>query len=275
MVSMLTARGSAEKMVGRTWLIWRRRIGVTIANSLLLMSGSACSAGPELEVEERVVADFHAISVAISGDIRLERGENASLTIQAWPETLEQLRTEVDGGTLEIYREDPGWLQDAGPIEITIIYQTLDALLLSGSADVQTDRLTGTDFRVEINGSSDVRVPDMAVNTLQVSVGGSGDLAVGALLAETVQIDVNGSGDVTLQGSAEMQTVMVRGSGDVDNAELQSLRTEVKVTGSGDAVVRATEGLAATVSGSGDIRVLGDPAEVSTDVTGSGRISRD
>lgn len=228
----------------------------------------------ELVTETRALPDFHALDAAISGKIRLERGDTTSITIEARQDTLERLRAEVEEGVLRIFESSGrGWWRNSGPVRIRIGYRALNAIDLSGSADIRTDRLETERFHVGINGSSNVRIPQMSVDQLHVRVGGSGDLEVDDLEADTVDLEVSGSGDLTFNGRTGMLIAVIQGSGTVDGARLESRRAEVRVSGSGSADVWVTGHLDARISGSGDIEYRGD-AEVVSEVTGSGDLSR-
>jgi hypothetical protein len=225
-----------------------------------------------LQAESRQIAGFHVLHASIPGDIRLQRGEEATLRIEARPDTLERLAVEVDDGVLRIYEASGGsWWRTSGPIRIRITYTRLDALEMSGSADVVTDEVQSDAFRIEISGSSNIEVPRMQVDTLTVTVQGSGDLDIEQLEAGMVDLAVSGSGDVTLSGQAEGQRIVVRGSGTVDNAALRAARADVTVSGSGNVDVQVSERLKAAISGSGDIEYSGE-AEVESRITGSGSL---
>jgi hypothetical protein len=225
-----------------------------------------------LQTESRQVAGFHVLRASIPGDVRLQRGDEETLRIEARPDTLERLGVEVDGGVLRIYEISGGsWWRTSGPIRIRITYTNLDALEMSGSADVHTDDLKSDSFRIEISGSSNIEVPRLQVDLLTVAVQGSGDLNVGRLDAGMVELAVSGSGDVTLSGQAEDQRIVVRGSGAVENGALRSARADVTVSGSGSVDIQVSERLKAAISGSGDIEYSGD-AEVESRVTGSGSL---
>lgn len=237
--------------------------------------GAGCSAAADDLLEERrPVSGFHSVKASISGRIDLERGAEESLVIEARQATLERLVTEVEDGVLLI-RQEPagGWWRDSGPIRIRISYRQLDALELSGSADVQTDAISSEAFAVTITGSSNVDVPALTVESLRVRVSGSGDLDVRELDAEVVKLGVSGSGDVQLTGKATDLEVAVNGSGDVDGAALESRQAVVAVSGSGDVEVWATEDLEVQISGSGNVEYRGEPALTSR-VLGSGELKK-
>ncbi len=258
----------------------RRRLTRRICGPLTAMLAvgfmqtlTPASAGAEaLVAETREVDDFRSLSVATHGQVTLSRGSQPTVRIEATAETLERLVTEVEDGELRIYRKGAGWgSKPAGPIRMQITYNELDALTLSGSADVSSDVIVAGDFQVAIRGSSTVALPGLEAETLAVSISGSGDLTVAELAAEAVEIGVSGSGDVTLTGQVGTQAVTVRGSGDVDNLALDSREAEAKVSGSGNVRLSVSDSLVARISGSGDISYRGDP-EVDGEVSGSGRL---
>jgi hypothetical protein len=240
--------------------------GVLLASSLTAMTITA----EELVTESRDVSDFHAISIKGSGHVEINRGTREGLELQAPAATVAHIVTEVTGGVLNIYHEKGSW-NLRGPIHIEIAYVELDALELSGSADVRADRISGDTFEIDIRGSSDVDVAGFDLTRLTVEVSGSGDLDVQNLSAEVLAVSVRGSGDVTLRGEVESLSVAVRGSGNVATENLVSRRAEATVSGSGDVRLWATESLSATISGSGNISYRGEP-EISSRVSGSGRL---
>ncbi len=247
----------------------------SISLTLLAAAGAGCSAAADEVIEEvREVESFQWVNASISGRIELVRGSEAELLIEAVPDTLERIFTEVDDGILRIYQKDGGgWWRDSGPIRIHITYEALDGLDMSGSADVTTDELEARDFAVKISGSSNIEIPEMSVDSLEVRVSGSGDLDVRELAAEAVDLRVSGSGDVVLSGATESLTVAVNGSGNVESDRLEAQRAEVTVSGSGDVEVRVTDELEVSISGSGNVDYWGDP-EVTSRISGSGDLDK-
>ncbi len=241
---------------------------------LLVMVAAAAQAAcaGEPVSEQRSVAGFHAVSVAVASQVSLARGREEGVTLEAAPATLERIVTEVKDGELAIrWRENMGWWQSRGPVRIHVVYRSLDGLTLAGSARVATDSLTGEAFRLVVGGIGEVRIHAMAVRTLDVKVSGSGGVTVEELAADDAEVVVSGSGGVTLAGQVGNQTVRVSGSGEVDNGELASREALARVSGSGSIRVRAQARLEAEVSGSGEVVYLGEP-EVQSRVSGSGQV---
>ena len=85
-------------------------------------------------------------------------------------------------------------------------------------------------------------------------------------------ITIKGSGDVYAAGIADKVDVEIMGSGDVRARKLVAREAAVKIAASGDAEVHAREKLTASVSGSGEVRYAGSPANVSKTVRGSGSV---
>ncbi len=240
----------------------------------VLTSAGCFAASDELDEEVRPVSAFSEVSASISGRISLTRGDDERLEIEAKPETLERIVTEVDDGVLRIRQTDGGsWWRDSGPIRIQITYRTLEGLHMSGSADVTTDAIDSDSFAITISGSSNIEVPAMTVDELGVRVSGSGDLNVEQLEAAAVDLRVTGSGDVALEGQADELSITVNGSGNVESTSLEAEQVEVSVSGSGDVAVRAIETLDVRIAGSGNVEYEGDP-EVTSRISGSGDLER-
>nr|MBA3899226.1 DUF2807 domain-containing protein [Bacteroidota bacterium] len=86
--------------------------------------------------------------------------------------------------------------------------------------------------------------------------------------------NVNGSGDIKLKGSATNLKATVSGSGDLKASEFNTVRSTVDVNGSGDASLNASELYEVSISGSGDVEYKDTGARITSDVKGSGEITR-
>ena len=203
----------------------------------------------------RTTADYDAIACAGFMDFILVSGNEGKITIEGEENLLEYIITEVKGDKLVVKVEKgvnlkPSWKEY---IKITIPFETINYVSLSGSGDVY---------------NKDV----IKENDLQVSVSGSGDMV---LDVKTVNLESNltGSGDITLNGNTNYLETNVTGSGDFHGFNLEANNTEASVTGSGDIEVVSNQFLKARVTGSGDIEYRGNPEKEDTKVTGSGSIS--
>jgi hypothetical protein len=247
------------------------RVRLPLLALVSVVAGNTMAASSVLQ--ERPVAGFHAVWIAIPGAVEVRRGDAERLVLEAPPETLARIVTEVEDEVLHIRVRDPGW-RLARPIRLRLTYLALDALDLSGSADVTTDQLAGETVRLSISGSSSVDVAGAEAEAVTVNVSGSGDLEIAEVATGALSIEVSGSGDVTANGRAQRQTVEVSGSGTVDTRNVLSQQADVDVGGSGNVRLWVTERLRAGISGSGDVAYRGEP-EVVSEISGSGRLGPD
>lgn len=114
----------------------------------------------------------------------------------------------------------------------------------------------------------DVTVPSLDALTLS----GSGVVSAEGIDADSLTIALPGSGVLRASGTARTVDVDHSGSGDAQLAGLVGENVHAVLSGSGRIVVTAKKSLEATVSGSGAIFYGGDPAQVTTNVTGSGAV---
>jgi hypothetical protein len=78
---------------------------------------------------------------------------------------------------------------------------------------------------------------------------------------------------MTIVGSTRELQANASGSGELDARHLRADTVQVSQTGSGQSTVHAREKVSASISGSGDIEVVGNPAERSVSRTGSGAVT--
>ena len=203
----------------------------------------------------KTTSSYDQIKLAGWMDFNLVNGKEGNITLEGESNLLDYIITETQGSTLIIKIENNVNLKPSfnKTIKITIPYQDIDEVSLSGSGDVTTNTtIKSRNFKSKISGSGDI--------TLDVE-------------ASDIEATVTGSGDLTLTGVTNLLDVTVTGSGDFHGARLEANHTKAKVTGSGDIEVIAKKELDAKVTGSGDIEYKGHPEKVNKKVTGSGDIS--
>jgi len=103
---------------------------------------------------------------------------------------------------------------------------------------------------------------------------GSGDVTINGLKGEKFSAKIRGSGDLTADGSVDSVDASIAGSGDLKLVDLKAKKVDVSIAGSGGATVSADESFTASIAGSGDISYKGNPANVQSNVAGSGRVHK-
>lgn len=144
--------------------------------------------------------------------------------------------------------------------------------------DMVTTEVKGGTLVIDADGSFSTRsncLIEITVPMLEaVEFLGSGDIEVHGITGPEFTIDISGSGDVELDGEVDELFAEISGSGEIDARKLVAKDVDIEISGSGEAVVNALASLSGEVSGSGDIRYLGEPEVVRTNVSGSGSIRR-
>ena len=169
--------------------------------------------------EQRTVPAFQAVSFSSSGTVDIVVGKAQALSIEASPELLSRVTTEVRDGTLYVGRKnDEGWHND-GSLTVHIALPRLDGVKVSGSGAIKIDGLNG------------------------------GSTAVG----------ISGSGNLSAKGTLDKLSLDISGSGRADLPDLAIKDAMVKISGSGNVKINAKGTLEANVSGSGDVRYFGNP----------------
>lgn len=207
--------------------------------------------------EVRNVSPFSKISLQISANVYVLQDSKQSVRIIAEPETLQEIITEVKDRTLNIRfpinnifkRRNPG------KIEIYISVPEIDALSLTGSGDILSDKINS-------------RILDLMVS-------GSGNIKIEKLDAEKVTAVISGSGNINIRdgGIAEELSVRISGSGNVDARGFEAKNVNVQASGSGNCHVVSNGEIKARISGSGNVYYGGNPA-IDSSVSGSGSVRK-
>jgi Putative auto-transporter adhesin, head GIN domain len=206
---------------------------------LAVAAGALISATPitsaRAETETRPVGAFDAITFGGAGRIEITVGQPASLQLEGDSALLKEITTEISGSTLRIGREPGAWPRwREDGLVVRISLPKLTALNLHGSSTASVTGLAG----------------------------------------DSTTVSLHGSNDLTAHGQAGRLAVQVHGSGRADLSDVAAEDATVSINGSGDVAVQPHHSLAATVHGSGLVTYAGDPAEVTTNLHGSGRIER-
>ena len=214
----------------------------------------------KVRTETREVSGFDRVALAGFGDLVLTQGEEESLTIEASPDILERIKTEVKDGQLTI-RFSRNWLDWIGEV------------LASGFAgmrvryDLKVKELTA----LAITGAGRVQVASLEAGHLALELRGAGQLSVESLDAKRLEIDLSGAGQIKVEGRVTEQTATVTGAGSYDAPTLESQRATATLTGLGGATLWVVEDLEATIRSVGSVSYYGAP-KVSKTITGLGNL---
>lgn len=208
--------------------------------------------------------------VALAIDHDLFRGSRASSATRGSGVAAVETRSVSDFAGVELAGSNNVTIHAGG--KQSVVVRGDDNLL--GHVTTQVDagslviRTTGS-FTTLSPMSVDVTVPSLATLTLS----GSGTITADDVSAARLSVTLSGSGVLRASGTAASLDVSLEGSGDARLGDLVARNARAVVSGSGRIVVQATKTLDAAVPGSGEILYLGNPAHVSTSITGSGEVT--
>jgi hypothetical protein len=209
-------------------------VGVVAAVSACSsISSSDITGSGDLRTESRDVRGFSTIELSGSGDVIIEQNGTESLSIEAEDNLLAELTSDVSSGTLRLGTTAGAALHSTLPI---------------------TYRVTVTDLA-------------------GLRLAGSGSMTAAGITTPAISIDISGSGDITVDGTADSQTVTISGSGNYSGGGLVTRNSTAEISGSGNITVNALDALDAAISGSGNTTYTGDP-QVRQTISGSGGLRR-
>lgn len=243
--------------------MYKKRVLLALILIVALLTATACDAGVRVIrgsgnviTETRQVSNFDSIELSGSGEVIVTQGGSESLTIETDDNVMEHVKAEVDGGTLKlglVTGVQTGLnIQSTSRLVFHVGVDDIAGLTVSGSGDIESERIETDHLEAAINGSGVVQITD--------------------LVASEVRAEINGSGEMDLVGEAAVQDISISGSGKYLAGDLCSGSVEVSIDGSGDATVCATETLDSNINGSGSVNYYGSPS-ISTSGSGSGKIN--
>ncbi len=197
------------------------------------------------------LSNVEEVELRTSGHLTIVAGDSEALTVNAGMNIIDNLTYEIRDGTLvlDAIASDSGWNQ----ISYTLVVPGLRVIRLAGSGDISAaDVFRGT-------------------GTLEVS--GSGSASLDANNTSDLRVTIEGSGDVTIVGASTSLELSSEGSGNFNGKDLQTNSATLELSGSGSAQVAVSQSLDAHVSGSGDLSYTGQPADITSSITGSGEIT--
>ncbi|UPZ14654.1 head GIN domain-containing protein [Flavobacterium humidisoli] len=212
------------------------------------------SGNGNVTTETRTTGDYDGIRISGFFDVDLVSGKEGKIILKGEENLLSKIKVEVEGNELKVYVEKGVQLRTSmgKKIEVTVPFEKISAVTLSGSGDIKSkNKINSDSFSAKLSGSGNF---DLDVDTKNF------DLAL------------SGSGDIVLKGKADSFTSKISGSGNVNASNLKSQTVDVTVSGSGNSVVTCESSITGRVSGSGNIKYLGNPEKRDVKVSGSGKI---
>lgn len=215
------------------------------------------------QTETRQISDFDRVSIkgnTCSAQLLITQGPQEGLAIEAPPEYLDRLRSQVKDGKLTV-RLQGSWLQELE-----------DALATCPNKPHILYRLTVRQLTyLEVQCAFSVHSSGIETPRLQVKLNGTGDFKLDWLSAETLEVHHSGSGTMRISGQVEEQTVVLNGVGSYIAPRLDSQRARVRISGTGLARIQVSQALDARLRGVGILEYSGHPT-VNKRISGPGQV---
>lgn len=168
-------------------------------------------------------------------------------------------------------------LSGSADVEVSIgpaqsVEVTIDDNLLS---IIETKVDSGTlriDSTKSYNSALGLKVKIVTPSLEGFAVSGAVNLHAIGLAGKAFSLELSGASAANLQGSVEVLAVDVSGAAKIHAFDLAAKQVKLELSGAGNAEVNATESIDATVSGAGNVRFRGHPAQVHKNVSGVGSI---
>jgi len=220
-------------------------------------NGGVCvSNSGEITRQVRNVADFNQVNLNDNVSLILTSDTTGPLVIEAGRNILGGISTTVENGQLTIGNNNTcNWLRDySKPINVYISSNKLWKIKYNGSGDIST---TGTlkldSISVEVWGGCGTI--DLTLDVWQ----GSFSLNMGTV-------------DFRLRGVSAITSVYTGDYGLYDGRNLKTGYTFITSKGSNDSYVWAINSLNATIQSIGNIYYSGNPATITTSISGAGKV---
>lgn len=225
--------------------------------------------------EEREVPAFDAVSGSLPLDVIVEVAATGEpfVSLECDENLLPHIQTYVREGTLHITTEPTVSIAPRSVCTAQVRTSRLVALAASGSGEMVARGELDALAEIDSSGSGGVTVEDpITSDALSIDVSGSGPVRVARYEGEAIDAAVSGSGAAEVHGSASELHVDSSGSGGLLAPELEVMHAYVSSSGSGRIELRVSESIRASLSGSGDVVITGDPPVREETESGSGRV---
>ncbi len=247
---------------------------IGLSYGMLRANGVAAAAeGRQLSIETREVpAGIRAVDLNGPIDLTLRYGAAPSLKVRGESRLLGNVDVTKDGEVLHIGIRGMV-LRHRRPLSVELVLPSLDSVTVDGSGESTVNGFSGERIEVRMEGPGSLRF-NGRFRQVTASLSGSGEVDLnGGAGIERFEASLTGSGSMTIVGSARELAASASGSGDLDARHLRAETVKVSQSGSGSSTVQARNTVTASVSGSGDIEVHGNPGERSVSRTGTGSVT--
>lgn len=237
------------------------------------------------------VGDFHDITLSCQGKVVYSQGAKTSIRVNGADNIVPLVELKNDGGKLKIKFRDNVKIDlgdnnnlvfhittpnvsglnvvGSGDIDVNGAINAHSSLNLSvtGSGDIETKDIRSSGaLKVSVTGSGDINMDiSNTASNISMTVVGSGDIECENPAAHNMTCTLNGSGDIEIKGGRTTKAIFdLSGSGDIAAKRMKAGNVDATVRGSGNVICNAIESLKTSITGSGNVKYIGNPKVIVT-----------
>ena len=178
------------------------------------IAGATMAQADELKSEARQVPPFSAVEMRGAAKVIVTVGPAQSVVVEADPQVIDRITTDVHDNTLVIDRKGHWWQAWVdGHVTVRIAVPKLSSFALAGAGDIEISGLNGGTSAFSISGTGNMKASG-ALDRANIAVSGAGNVDFSGVPADAASVAVNGTGSVTVQARHELNAV-VNGVGSI------------------------------------------------------------
>jgi hypothetical protein len=226
---------------------------ILVVSALVSCSRFKCEEGKgDFVLTEKDISSFTDLKVSGDFEVILKQEDTYSCKIETYENLTSLIEVRNSGRALEI--DSKKCINGKKRNKIYISAPDISYMKFSGAINAISENT----FKVQ-----------------SLTLKGSGSCGISMdIETENLDISVSGSSDIILKGQSDNLSFDVSGSGSLNAADLKATTASIRISGAGDCNLHVENSLRANISGSGNVKYSGSPAEVSSKISGSGSISK-
>jgi hypothetical protein len=224
--------------------------GITVMSVANTGNENTITGNGNVVTQKRTIESFHALKVSGGIDVILTQGIDISLQVEADENLLENIKTEVKNGVLNIYSEKN--IRNAKTMQIHLTFNKIDAITASGGCDITSkEKLSFSSLQTDLSGGCDIKLEFKAENLMCKNSGGC---------------------DAYFKGEAAECSLNVSGGSDFKGSDFRVTNCKIVASGGSDVYVFVSGTLDAEASGACDVYYSGSPIKVTKRASGGSEI---
>lgn len=201
------------------------------------------------------ISDFSSLNLELIGDVFYEQADSSYLNVSGSSTLIEALKVSDNKGNLSIELKNKRKFTGKKKLVLR----------------VGSPHLTKVNF--ESVGTLHIK-NKFKSDELSINNKGVGEIIIDDCHVGNFNLTTKSIGSIEIRGTSNETYIYSEGMGKMDCSEFQSKKVKVISKGVGNLSVYAQESINISLTGIGNVDLYGNPAEVKTDISGMGKVTR-